>query len=241
LEILRNNPTIDVNWGGEDKHQLTPLHGASFNGHDAIVAALLAHPDIDVNRRDSGWTAFSMACRFGSTSCVRLLLKDPRVKLNEPNGDRTTPLWHAVFWDHLEVIKWWIASGRDMDFSEPGEGFEPRATQYPDMTALLGRFRENQVRTRYEVRAELGCHEEMAADLFALVVFVSDGLLACGGGDVAPAAARSRFFGIATRLPVELQMVLCYRLAGSQQGEIIPGGIRELSFRDLARRVSPNN
>jgi len=54
------------------------------------------------------------------TSCVRLLLKDSRVNPNEPNNSGQTPLWFAAVNRHLDVIRWWIASGREMDLGKPG-------------------------------------------------------------------------------------------------------------------------
>ena len=47
-----------------------------------------------------------------------------------------------------------------------------------EVVTLLERFRRNPEETRRAVRTELGCLKEIAAKVFALVVFVSDGLLA---------------------------------------------------------------
>ena len=51
--------------------------------------------------------------------------------------------------------------------------------------------------------------------MFALVVFVSDGLLQIK--DTTPPAAR--FFRIASQLPLELQKVLCFRQVGSTKAK----------------------
>ena len=117
-EILKNNLTINVNqqnrggWGA--------LNSSCRGGHDSIVAILLAHPDIDVNKKDiNGRTPFMYACVNGHTLCVRLLLKDSRVKVMERSGDGYTPLREAAYRGRLDVIKWWIASGREMDLGEP--------------------------------------------------------------------------------------------------------------------------
>ena len=88
--------------------------------------------------------------------CVREMLKDSRVNVNEPDGDGHAPLWDAAVGGRLDVIKWWIASG---------------------VVTLLERFKENPVETRHAMRVELGLIDEVAAEMFALVVFVSDGLL----------------------------------------------------------------
>ena len=83
------------------------------------------------------------------------------------------------------------------------------------------------------MRVELGLLDELAAEMFALVVFVSDGLLQVNETTSNPAA---RFFRIATQLPLELQMVLCFRQVGSCK-EIIPGKEREVAFKELARKL----
>ena len=69
--------------------------------------------------------------------------------------------------------------------------------------------------------------------MFALVVFFSDGLLQIRDTTPSPAA---RFFIIASQLPLELEMVLCFRQVGSDK-EIISGKESEVAFKELARRI----
>jgi len=167
------------------------------------------------------------------------MLKDSRVKVNEPKIDGTTPLWFAAARGHLDVIKWWIASGREMDLGEPGEVDKTDAIGgamergKTEAASLLERFKENPVKTRHAVRVELGWYDKLAAEMFALVVFVSDGLLQVNDTTPSPAA---RFFSIAAQLPLELQMVLCYRVMGSCK-EILPGKESEVAFKELARKL----
>ena len=95
------------------------------------------------------------------------------------------------------------------------------------VVTLLERFKENPGVIRHQVRVELGLLDELAFEMFALVVFVSDGLLQVNDTTPSPAA---RFFSIATRLPLELQMVLCFLLVGSCK-EIISGKESEVAFK----------
>jgi len=95
------------------------------------------------------------------------------------------------------------------------------------VVTLLEKFKENPGVTRHAVRVELGLLDELAFEMFALVVFVSDGLLQVNDTTPSPAA---RFFSIATRLPLELQMVLCFLLVGSCK-EIISGKESEVAFK----------
>ena len=239
-EILRNNPGVDVNWRCEDEYGgYAALHKACAWGHDSIVTILLAHPDIDVNQKTSeGRTPFFVACWSGCNSCVRLLLKDSRVNPNEPDLAGSTPLLWIANEGYFDFMKRWIASGREIDLGKPG--WLPNAIhklkkqRRSEVASLLERFGENQEETRHAVRLELNCHDELAADVFALVVFVSDGLLQVNVK--APPTPAARFFSIAAQLPLELQMVLCYRMVGSDK-EIIPAQENETAFRDLAKRI----
>jgi len=164
-KILQENPEINVNWRGVNRR--TALHVACNNGNDKITSLLLAHPDIDVNQKSNGgWTPFIWVCFQGRTSCARLLLKDARVEVNEPEDDGHTPLWHAARWGRLEVIKLWIASGREMDLGQPGDEktdaigeakkLEPHYTRdlkknTAESVTLLERFKANPEQTRAEV------------------------------------------------------------------------------------------
>jgi hypothetical protein len=144
------------------------------------------------------------------------------------------------------VIKWWIASGREMDLGESGNenndaigGARKEESWMSEdlkgnkikVISLLERFRDHPEEARHGVRVEFGWFDEMAAELFALVVFLCDGLLELKD-DVMIGA--SRFFRMAKELPMELQVILCYRVVGST-GQNIPGEKRELAFKLLAR------
>ena len=85
------------------------------------------------------------------------------------------------------------------------------------------------------VRLELDWYDNVAAEMFALVVFVSDGLLDIKTQAVAIASPAASVFTIARQLPMELQQVLCFRMVGSAK-EIILGVNKTLAFKDLARR-----
>ena len=239
-EILRNNPTFNVNCRDEDGDQ-TALYHACKHDRGSVVSILLAHPGIDVNVKDEfGCTPFYYACVYGSTLCVREMLKDSRVKVNSPNNDGSTPLSRAAWNGSIDIIRWWIASGREMDLGKPGNSrtdtiLVAKNRGKPRVATLLERFKENPVETRHAMRVELGLLDVLAAEMFALVVFVSDGLLQIKNlVDSTPPAAR--FLRISTQLPLELQMVLCYRVLGSAK-EIISGKDSEVAFKRLAKRI----
>ena len=206
-----------------------------------MISLLLAHPDIDVNvKDDDGTTPFYWACG-GNTSCVREMLRDSRVSVNEPSNDGETPIWRAAASGHLDIIKWWIASEREIALGKPEKWSTDSieaAKKYDktEMVALLERFKENPEETRHQVRLEFGWYGETAAHMFAMVVFVSDGLLQTKVTGVKSGAKRTRFFRIAAQLPLELQKVLCYRPVGSGE-EIISGKDSEVAFKSLAESL----
>jgi len=239
-ELMRQDPGFNVNMD-QNGDGFTLLHFAGSLGlRSAMIPLLLAHPDIDVNVKDKyGRSPFYTAC-FGQTSCVRELLKDSRVKVNERDNDGYSPLWWAACCGHHDVIRWWIASGREMDLGKPGDDVlktdaigVAKNWSKTEVVALLERFKSDAAQTKHAMKAELGWYDELAAEVFAMVVFVSDGLLQIEDTTLSPAA---RFFNIAARLPLELQMVLCFRQVGSDK-EIIPGKESEVAFKELARRL----
>ena len=215
-ELIREDPGFNVNQQDEDGWTL--LHDACYeDSRSAVIPLLLAHPNIDVNSKDMHVeTPFHFAC-FGHPSCVREMLKDSRVKVNEPANYGCTPLWNAACWGHLDIIKLWVASGRETDLGKPGEELTDAiggAKQWKkiEVVALLERFKENPVETRHALRVELGWYNELAAEMFAMVVFVSDGLLKIKDTTPSPAAR----FSIARRFQ------------GTPNGAVLsPGGITQ--------------
>jgi len=160
-ELISQDPGFKVNMDHGNGNTL--LHYACYeDSSSAVIPLLLAHPDIDVNMKDrSGYTPFSYACG-GRPSCAREMLKDSRVKVNEPDNYGCTPLWRAAAHGHLDIIRWWIASGREMDLGKPGDikktdaigGAKERGKK--EVVILLERFKSDAAKTRSEVRKELG-------------------------------------------------------------------------------------
>ena len=169
------------------------------------------------------------------------MLKDSRVKVNEPDMFGYTPLWWAASEGYFEVLKWWIASGREVDLGILGDwkvDVVRRAMnkRHGDVATLLKRFKKFPGETRHQVRVELGLVDELAAEMFALVIFFSDGLLQIKKRVNTKSKPAARFFRIASRLPLELQMVLCCHVMGSAK-EIISGKDSEAAFKILAKLV----
>jgi len=102
-----------------------------------------------------------------------------------------------------------------------------------EVMSILGRFITHPAQTRHEVRVKLGVLDKLAAEVFALTVFLCDDLL-----QLQPAAsAASRFFAITSKLPIELQMIMCHRAVGSMKQNFLHKD-SEPAFKALARTFS---
>jgi len=183
-------------------------------------------------------------------SVVRLLLKDPRVDVTLDDNTGRTPLWWASLYESHKVIEWLIASGRDLGDIENKKGNFWDGIDYTameiareenktDVVSLLERFIAIPAQTRHELRVRLGVLDALAAEVFALTVFLCDNLLQLTpashpAATPNPAAAAIPFFAIAKRLPMELQMILCRRAVGSMKQSILRKDL-EAAFKSLAR------
>jgi len=100
-----------------------------------------------------------------------------------------------------------------------------------EIVAVLERFMANPAQTRHEVLVKLGVLDKLAAEVYATTVFLCDGLL-----QLKPPSdpAATRFFAIASKLPIDLQMILCYRAVGSTKQNIFHKD-SDAAFKSLAR------
>jgi len=98
----------------------------------------------------------------------------------------------------------------------------------------------NPVLTRYELRVKLGVLDALAAEIFALTVFMCDELLQLRPSLITSSSnpAVVRFFTLASKLPMELQMILCRRAVGSMKQNILRKD-SEAAFKSLARILLP--
>jgi len=79
--------------------------------------------------------------------------------VEEPNNYGATPLQNAAYWGRHDEIKWWIASGREMNLGTPGDISKTdaigAAKEKTEVVSLLERFKSDATKTRSEVRLEL--------------------------------------------------------------------------------------
>jgi len=250
--LLKNNPSLDVNW--KARNQWTALSIASMCCYVEDVKLLLAHPNVNVNMKGAtGKTPFLLCCAHGHVSVVQLFLEDPRVDVTLDDEDGCTPLWWASYYGNWYLIEWLIASGRDLgDLNKKGTDWGDdkdytaleiaKRLQRSEVVSVLERFTANPAHTRYEIQVELGMLDALAAEVFALTVFLCDDLLhlkpASHPAAAAAAATNRRFFTIAAKLPMELQMILCHRVVGSTKQNMLRKD-SEAAFKSLARILLP--
>ena len=248
-EAIRRDPDFNINCKNQRENGQTLLHLASEIEEESFIRFLLSHRAINVNQRDkTRLTPFQLACKEKRTQSALLLLGDSRLRIEEPPG-MVHPLWQVTVEGQIDVAEAWIASGkgfslRDTDrqrlFRELRQdtfwvGEETRRRKHA-IIALLDNYISDPYLVRNRLRKKLSWYHKVSADAFSHVVFICDGLLKIKDGDTGPTA---RFFTIACTLPLDLQAVLCYRLADSAQN-IIPPNHREAGFKSLARALLTN-
>jgi len=247
--LADENGNIDVNCGADDGH--SPLYLACCWESPAIVSLLLAHPLIDVNRTSRhGTTPLMIACCRERVDIVRLLLDDPRVRADLLGFKDATALWHAADNESEAVVKLLIASGKELAanvgavhhvgaFSRTEILCTPlalaRYRDFESIARLLDWFRRDPDDCRLAVRLELGLTAAPVASLFALVIFLCDDFLRLQ--ENRDRCDRCRFFMIAVRMPIEIQMILCHRVFGASR-DIVLTKYSEPAFASLAASLS---
>jgi len=253
---LLGDPRIDPNMQVSD--EATPFFMACQEHHKEVVSLLLADPRIDPNKpKNDGVTPFFKACQKGHNDVVSLLLADPRIDLNKPDHDHCTPLWMASQNGHLVIAQHLLASGKKIDTkmistfnnktaAEQGRRVVPRGvgdteenhtrkkTNGPLCADLIGEYERDPVAAGNRLRRLPELREYFVGHLFALVVFHSDDFVVIN--ERASSFIR-RFFRITSRLPLDLQMVLCNRVFGSPR-DIILSKHSEPYFKCLARTTT---
>ena len=226
---LVHNPAMDLRY----QHGLydeNALHWASKNGKASAVALLLTNDEFDVNEIfDKGRGALWFACEKCRASCVRQLLQDSRWEHNG-EGDNWS-FASAMLKGFGPVVLEWVASGKTIDLEGVQRDLSSEGGPSHDMTSFIKSFALNPSGMRHAVRLNIGWYDDLAAEVFARVVFLSDGLLQLKKATEARPLT-IRFFRIAGQLPLELQM-LCYRVAGIGK-MAIPTQTSEIAFKNLA-------
>jgi len=239
LPSLRMSEVNYEHWGTSD----SPLLRAIAHGFEDCVRLLLAHPLININFQNyHGVTALRRACSYFNfkTSLVilKLICAHPGVDLNVVDNDNTSPLWNACFRGDLLCVQFLLAHAefgelrRDVRAKEKRDVFSRLTCNWEGKTALevskspevrevMASYQSRPRETRRRLRLQLGLLAEDVANLFACAVLVSDGYLQLRRAAQRKRAAR--FFAIISRLPMELQMMMCHRRYRSAKVFVLSG------------------
>ena len=225
--ILTERTGVDVNYRNHDSGSDSALHVACSNGYLEVVKLLLDHPLLNLNSRNSlDATPLHSACLTGQADVVRVLLKDDETDVNAVDSRNQTPLVISVVFGYVQVVRVMVLSGRSF---VPCKG-TLKIRGSVEAAVLWRNFAANPMRTRQAVQRTLGLTNTMVAELFGLVIFLCDGLLAIRRRGT----LEGRFFQMASRLPMELQMILCYRAYGDMRQYVFSHD-SESAFRLLSR------
>lgn len=239
-ELLWGTPGVDVNW--KNGYGMTSLHKAASRGCTSIVALLLCHPAIEVNPVcDRGFTPFLLSCVYGHTACVRRFLKDPRVSLQGLQD--VSAFWVVAREGHVDVVKRWIGSSRDIDLvpeKNPDAIEVARMNNWVAVSLLLEVYQRDPKGVRLEMRKHLRqLDNAAAARIFAMMVFVSDGLLEIRRLKAKEVPEKgfcraARFFNILRKLPMDLQMLVSHQMVDSPRQNVTATDA-DVAIRALAK------
>jgi len=246
--VKNNGIPLDIN-ARLSKKRHTLLHFMSRHNIVDMAQAIIEYPGTDVNVTDSqNRTPLLIACRETNSEIIQLLAKDKRTDFQKCDKQGRTPLWTLARYGREDLIIYLIASGKPLNPMQEGaceiEGSHDAlhiaaAWGRRESTGLIYMLCNYPVLTTHNVRVKLGCKEQLAADLFSVVVFVSDNLLTEKQNLTRSSNKRVlRFLKITRRLPMEMQMIVC-NMAVDLKKDSIPSQVSEPAFLTLAMRYSP--
>jgi len=219
----------------------TPLMMACISGNQIAVKLLLRHPLVLVALPTmTGYTAlhFAASCRSSAQAWPILrLLCDHRgadeVDINCLTEDNTSPLWLACLENRVPSVSFilaYFAVGRlQLGVKSSSQGNEDvlwigktaLEVARGDTRKLIQRYVDDPLRTRNELRLELGFVAEDVALDFAAGVLLSDHFLLLRHHITDCDHRAQRFWAILRMLPMELQMLLCHRRQSSPKQTVL--------------------
>jgi len=218
-KILSNHRLTNVNWK-DPLSGRTALHHACDKGYTYVVAVLLRHEGIEYGPDKTRSTPLHLACRHGHSGCVRLVLGVFTSYFHFTRDDQDNyPLTYAIRYGHSDTVKWWIALSWGPPYRiNPIRTLEDR--KFIELCSLVEGWMTESGRVEKEVERELCVADLGAFKLFAMIVFLCDELLAIKRIDTDRGRKAARFFDIVSQLPLELQVVVCFRRIGLRKDVI---------------------
>jgi len=209
--------------------QETLLHAASRMGCRVIVATLLANPRVEVNALNRNHrTPVVTACLAGTLATFTLLLHDKRVDIDIPDHFNRSLIALCDATPRVEKLQHIIASTRTLNLLEFCKNF-----LNAEAREVVREYRVDPQGTRDRLRRQLGAAK--ADQTFVDVVLLCDGYLQLVRGPVSGEGTGAlRFLKIVSRLPMELQKMLCHRAHYSPR-DIISGTDFNKAFQNVRK------
>jgi ankyrin repeat protein len=230
VSIMLRNPRIEVNLA--DKENVTPFFVACQNGHKKVVELLLADHRIDVNVPNiHGSTSLWIASQNGHLPVVQIMLVSGRIFDLQKKTVAGQGGWNSKSAAEIARLQ---STRTEMDADESEVEFLLAKKHGVPIANLLDFFEQDPHSVRAMLRRLPGIRDPYIGEVFALVVFLSDGLvrLKC---DSEENADMRRFFLITQSVHMDLQMLLCNRLFDSPQ-DIVLTKHSEPAFRKFAKQ-----
>lgn len=261
IDFLFKQKKLDINI--KDRDGNTPWFLAIYKKNINYVKLFFTHSEIDILAvNNNHHSAIHLASHMGCTDILRVLLSQG-LNINERKAnDNRTPLMTAALAGNIETVKYLLEQGADRllkDINDASaltllaEKREEITNDSLKCLFLIGVYvlvlngvgeLNNQLNVygahRIEhiiAMANQTLWQTLPAELFAIVVFLCDGLLCqknISSGN--PSLEAARFFSISGRLPLELQMYLCNKVYHSPK-EIVLIRDSETAFKNLAKKM----
>ena len=222
LKPILAHPMLDVN-AQTNELGMTALHLAVQCRQPAIVNELLKHKDIVVDSRDDLFrTAFMISCELGNIVLMDIFLRDGRTSLTTSSITRHTPFSSVVASGNDRAVKFLAVANQQF---KAGEGLIKYAAMLKDKEKdpvikkhristciFLAEYALDRNQAIKSIKKTLGSETE-ASKYLSLIQCVQEDLV-----EVHP--DHKRAFAIASRVPLSLQVVIAYRMAGAIGSQI---------------------
>jgi len=233
VALLLADARVNVNkaYRGETPFYIACEMGAS----DTVIGLLLKNEKVDVNKPDRNrcHTPLWILAENGHLRIIKIILTS--YKHVDTKARSVRDKFHGVK-TAAELAR--SESNRPIDYySNDFEVNGRRAVKNGKAIAdLIDAYEQNPRAVRLQLRRGAGLIPKDVAAVFALVVFLCEGLLKLKRrtpqkGNLA------RFFSILQRLPMELQMLTCNRAFESMKDSVLTK-VSEPSFKKLAKVFS---